>query len=299
MEQWIELINGSEKVYPSTRIPYDAWLDEYLLNINDKSDIEVKNLLRLLLQPFTTRLDVMLYDGIVEIINDEIRWNALSEKDKAMYTNMFTNIEKNRRLESGFEAWDGLSWVLQLLPFYPFKAIRALNAYLDAEIVTMPDDRIIGINQSIEIIEAKYITEIRDSPASIIKENALLSLKPRKFEMLIEDLYQQLGYDTVLTPTSRDGGKDVIATIKREDGIERVYVECKLYKTTRLKTESVNALYGVICKDNINRGVMYCTGYISNSIRTHQERINIISLEEIITLLNDHLGYGWEKRIST
>lgn len=43
------------------------------------------------------------------------------------------------------DAWEGLTWVLQLLPFSPYKAIKALSSYLNAEIGSMPDDRIIGI----------------------------------------------------------------------------------------------------------------------------------------------------------
>jgi len=296
IEHWIKLVK-TEKVYPSVRIPYDTWFNAYLSDIKNKSENDVNELLRILLRPFTTQLDVYEYKGMLGMVNDKTRWDALEEDAKATLITFLTKNEKNRRLNKGFDAWDGLTWVLQLLPYRPFKAIRALNSYFDAECGIMPDDRIIGISQAIDIIEARYITDIRNSPNCVEKEKALLGLKPREFEKLIENLYRHLGYDTVLTPASRDGGKDIIATIKREEGFESVYAECKLYKTTKLKTESVNALYGVICTDNINRGVMYCTGYVSDSVRSLQSRIHILSLEEIITLLNAHIGHEWEKLI--
>ncbi|WP_368292425.1 restriction endonuclease [Dehalobacter sp. TBBPA1] len=43
-------------------------------------------------------------------------------------------------------------------------------------------------------------------------------------------MYQKIGYDTKWTPPTCDGGKDIIVTIKRPDGMEYVYIECELYK---------------------------------------------------------------------
>lgn len=47
-------------------------------------------------------------------------------------------------------------------------------------------------------IEAKYIR-------GKVSKHALINLKPREFEYLIELLYQQLGYSTGLAPATRDG----------------------------------------------------------------------------------------------
>jgi restriction system protein len=189
------------------------------------------------------------------------------------------------------DAWEGLTWVLQLLPFSPYKAIKALNSYLNAEIGSMPDDRIIGIGQCISIIEAKFIYTNKGM------ENAILRLTPREFEWLIEILYQHIGYDTKLTPATRDGGKDIVAYIDREDGSEIVYVECKLYKTTELSIDTVRAFGYNIIKDNINRGVLFCTGYVNDRLKELDSRIQLWALEDIIILINAHIGADWEKRL--
>ncbi|WP_039790275.1 hypothetical protein, partial [Paenibacillus riograndensis] len=59
--------------------------------------------------------------------------------------------EVYRRIENEQEAWEGLTWILELLPSKPYRAIRALESYLLAQ-PNLPDDRITGIEQCCEII---------------------------------------------------------------------------------------------------------------------------------------------------
>ncbi|MEI3234695.1 MAG: restriction endonuclease [Intestinibacter bartlettii] len=123
-----------------------------------------------------------------------------------------------------------------------------------------------------------------------------IKLSPREFELLIASLYEHLGYEIEVTPATRDGGKDIIAKMKREEGNEVVYVECKLSKTTELNDNVIRSLFGVISYDHVNRGVIFCTGYVSEKLRTENPLIQIWTLEEIIILLNAHLGSDWFKR---
>lgn len=292
--EWYGLVKKNESVYPRFRIPYVEWVDEYVNNIDNKSEKEVKELVRYLLFPFTKNLDKSSYKDylvIAKTLEDEnIPSNIADNMKKSLEG--FNNIEKYRRIENGQNAWEGLTWVLQLLPYNPYKAIKALNSYMDAEVAYMPDDRIIGIQQCISIIEAKFIYTNKGL------ENSILQLNPREFECLIGSLYENIGYETEITPATRDGGKDIIARIDREDGKEVVYAECKLYKTTELSNETVKAFGYTVIKDNINRGVLFCTGYVNEKLKKLDSRIQIWTLEEIIILLNAHLGSDWSKRLS-
>lgn len=47
--------------------------------------------------------------------------------------------------------------MLPLLNINPMKALKALGMYFDAECIYMPDDRIYGISDALDIIEEKYI----------------------------------------------------------------------------------------------------------------------------------------------
>mgnify|MGYP000980171539 FL=1 len=60
-EEWLELVNNGEIIYPRFRIPYREWVDEYIRNIINIEEMEVKNLLRFLLQPFTRKMEMKRY----------------------------------------------------------------------------------------------------------------------------------------------------------------------------------------------------------------------------------------------
>lgn len=291
-DEWYYLVKKNEDVFPRFRIPYQEWLDEYLSEIDNKSDSEVLELLRYLLFPFTLGLDLSNYETFIFYNSDNNSTIDTTSKESIQIKDNLNKIEKYKRMQNNQDAWEGLTWILQLLPFHPYKAIMALNLYLNAEIMYMHDDRIIGINQCISIIESKFIYTNKGL------ENYILNLTPREFELLIASLYNHLGYETEITSATRDGGKDVIARIKREDCKEVVYAECKLYKTTELSKDTVRAFGYTVIRDNINRGVLFCTGYVNSQLREFDSRIQIFSLDEIIILLNAHLGSDWYKRLS-
>mgnify|MGYP000647696296 FL=1 len=73
--------------------------------------------------------------------------------------------ERIYRIKNKQEAWEGLTWVLPLLNINPMKALKALGMYFDAECIYMPDDRIYGISDAMDIIEEKYIKSASDKNA--------------------------------------------------------------------------------------------------------------------------------------
>ncbi|MGO4542306.1 restriction endonuclease [Paenibacillus sp. 2TAB19] len=283
-EEWQNLVLDREEVYPALRIPYDEWLEKYIENINDVQHAEVKNLLRCLLEPLTRNQDTS--DYAINKMMQRVADAKIRQRAEKMASS-----ENIIRLSKGLDAWEGVTWILELLPIAPYNAVQALESYLYSQ-PNLPDDRIIGIEQCIEIIFAKFI----HCENSIEK---LLTLKSVEFEWFIEYLYDHMGYDTLWTKATRDGGKDIIARGKRPDGFEQVYVECKLYKTTRLTLQAVQAFSRVIDKNEVNRGVIFCTGYVSESLKKEDKRIQIWSYKDMHTLLNAHLGSDWIDDVNT
>jgi restriction system protein len=281
--EWFKLvIDGEESVYPFCRIPYDEWVQDYIEDINNNSFQEVKDLLRCLLLPINRPLDISNYESFIAMSESNI-------EEYVVRANEALENEIYKRIKNGQDAWEGLTWVLELLPSSPHNAIKALESYLFAQ-PNLPDERIIGIEQCSEIIMAKYIHI--ENPLE-----KLTLLKPVEFEWLIEYLYESLGYETIWTPATRDGGKDIIASVMRPDGQEHIYVECKLYKTTKLKLETVRAFRDVMVENKVNRGVIFCTGYVNNNLKILDKRIQIWSYEDINVLLNAHLGSDWVGRL--
>jgi restriction system protein len=227
------------------KIDFDLWLEklfsydyltehipgmeahQFLLdNIVEYSDETVLNILRCLLHSYYRPLDesnAMQYKD-----TQYVKWC----KERGIHLD---KTEYYHRLINEYEAWEGLTWIVQLIRTSPMEAIKALSLYRSAECAMMPDYRIIGIGQCIDIIEVKFIKNGTN------KEVTLLNLQPREFEILIFKLYCSMGYDSILTPATRDGGKDVVAEKDNGDGGEKLYIECKRYKTTALKPETVNA----------------------------------------------------------
>lgn len=284
LEEWIELRKRNEEfVYPQFFVPFREWMKD----IEQKSDMEIKELLRILLQPYTLGVDTVdTYEFYKEYVQDKVN----KEKNLQTYELCMNQLKYNERIyriKNKQEAWEGLTWVLPLLNINPMKALKALGMYFDAECIYMPDDRIYGISDAMDIIEEKYIKSASDKNAYIF------SLTSREFEILIAILYEALGYKVNLTKATRDGGKDIIAEINENERKEKVFVECKLYKTCELKKETVRALGYTMLSEEAIRAVIFTSGYATKALKEMDTRIQIFDMEEMILLLNANLGERW------
>ncbi|BCN28938.1 restriction endonuclease [Anaeromicropila herbilytica] len=262
----------------------DQEMHQFLLdNIDSYSDEVILNILRCLLHSYWRPMDRNMAE---QYKNPEVtKWFAEQEIP-------YNKSEYYHRIINDYEAWEGLTWIVQLVRNSPMDAIKALSLYLTSECGTMSDFRLIGIGQCIDIIEEKFIKNFTN------KEMALLNLHPRKFEILIYELYCAMGYNSELTPATRDGGKDVIANRDSGHGIETLYIECKRYKTTALNPEIVNALFGVIMRNQeVSRGVIFTTVKVFSQLKDLIPRITVLEINEVILLLNSYLGYNWDERI--
>lgn len=284
LEEWIELRKRNEEfVYPQFFVPFREWMKD----IEQKSDMEIKELLRILLQPYTLGVDTVdTYEFYKEYVQDKVN----KEKNLQTYELCMNQLKYNERIyriKNKQEAWEGLTWVLPLLNINPMKALKALGMYFDAECIYMPDDRIYGISDAMDIIEEKYIKSASDKNAYIF------SLTSREFEILIAILYEALGYKVNLTKATRDGGKDIIAEINENERKEKVFVECKLYKTCELKKETVRALGYTMLSEEATQAVIFTSGYATKALKEMDTRIQIFDMEEMILLLNANLGERW------
>lgn len=126
--EWFHLIlNENESVLPFCKIP-NQYFGEYISNIHSISHEEVLLLLRCLLKPFTTGLDVLKYESFQKFNSSNV---VKMEKNESIY-----------RLENDQDAWEGVTWILSFLPHKPYRAIKALEYYLISE-SDIPDDRIL------------------------------------------------------------------------------------------------------------------------------------------------------------
>lgn len=85
-----------------------------------------------------------------------------------------------------------------------------------------------------EIKEQKQniiITDINEEVKKYFKRHPekLYDLSPRKFEELVASILEDMGLDVQLTKSTRDGGSDIIASIRNALTDVLILVECKRY----------------------------------------------------------------------
>ncbi|AUX21232.1 uncharacterized protein SOCEGT47_017120 [Sorangium cellulosum] len=90
-------------------------------------------------------------------------------------------------------------------------------------------------------------------------------LDDRQFEDLVSLLYRAEGWETTVTPSSNDGGKDVIAR-RMVDGIEvKTYIQAKCYRRDRpVGIRLIKEFVVTVAGDEVDSGVMVTTSHFSN-----------------------------------
>lgn len=110
---------------------------------------------------------------------------------------------------------------------------------------------------SVNRLPFRLIANILRSP------NKVKNLTPRQFEEFVAETLAQLGFtNVILTPRSRDGGKDVIASHQINGIPLSFYFECKKYADdNKIQLETLRTLLGTLAHDarRVNKGVLVTT----------------------------------------
>lgn len=110
---------------------------------------------------------------------------------------------------------------------------------------------------AVHSLPLKLIAKIMRSPHEV------RNITPRQFEEFVAETLNQLGFrDIILTPRSRDGGKDVIASHEINGIPLAFYFECKQYsESNKIQLDTLRALLGTMAHDarNVNKGVLVTT----------------------------------------
>jgi hypothetical protein len=155
----------------------------------------------------------------------------------------------------------------------------------DAEHLFLPSeyaDRTAGalFRIDLEEINAELIQYLARNPKKMHE------LAPRKFEGLVAELLRAKGYDVELTPSSGDGGKDIICTQKTMLGTMLIHVECKRFAPDRpVGVEIVRSLYGVVTSDRASHGVIATTSsFTKGAMAFHSQNKYQLSLRDFDAL---------------
>ncbi len=122
-------------------------------------------------------------------------------------------------------------------------------------------------NENIAILSNEAWTQLINRLSS--NPRLLYELPPRKFEELIAELLNRDGLEVHLTPTTRDGGRDVLAFHQTPIGRLLYLVECKRFDPGRpVGIAIVQRLYGVVVHDRATAGLVVTTSRFSKESLT-------------------------------
>lgn len=123
----------------------------------------------------------------------------------------------------------------------------------------------------------------------------VFTLTPRQYEELIAELLHDMGYEVTLTQATRDGGKDILASIKTECGELLCLVEAKKYRSDRtIGVSLVRTLLGTLADYNASSAMLVTTSTYSKDARALQQRHQYrLSLRDYTDVA------GWIQRYGT
>lgn len=104
-------------------------------------------------------------------------------------------------------------------------------------------------------------------------------LDPFEFEKEVAYWFEQQGYNSIVTQKTGDGGVDIIIS----KGKYKAYVQCKRYKTSKVDRPTLNALYGVVCADKVDQGIVVCLLGITDEANEFAKKvgIKIVTVDEL------------------
>lgn len=138
-----------------------------------------------------------------------------------------------------------------------------------------------------DMADARFIDQT-DLVSGLSNAQNLMDLTPGEFEVLVANLFGQMGLDSKLTRTHRDGGVDCIAFDPRPILGGKVVIQAKRYKNT-VGVSAVRDLYGTMMNEGASKGILVTTsGYGPDAFSFASDKpIELVDGGGLLFLLQD------------
>ncbi len=111
-----------------------------------------------------------------------------------------------------------------------------------------------------DMVDKRFVEE-GDVLGGLEARPNLMDLNPFEFEHLVTNLFNQMGLESKLTRSSKDGGVDCVAFDQRPVVGGKVVIQAKRWKNT-VGVSAVRDLYGTMMNEGANKGILVSTsGY--------------------------------------
>lgn len=303
---WLDMAMDPAK-FPSpkpqgmARFPSDESRDLFLSKIREYDDDVI-----------IAVLDQLLIQNSNLSPQDELYWQSAWRQEAALQSELnglspeaqervlsarlgprYVRIRRQRRNDP-FPAWEGITWIRNLIPSHPHLALEVLQAYRTNHL-DLPDDWVHAVFDAQAVIQARYIGE----PGHFENRRAVLcGLTPRKFELLAVNLYSEMGYKISATGASRDGGVDGRGSWPLIGRAEKIILQAKRHSRL-VGVAYVRELDAVVRRERANRGILIAASDFTRGARDEaaQFAIELISGNEFAVLLNRYAGFRWADQL--
>lgn len=145
-----------------------------------------------------------------------------------------------------------------------------------------------------KMADARFVDQT-DLVSGLASAKNLMELTPFEFEQLVANLFGQMGLESKLTRSSRDGGVDCVAFDRRPVLGGKVVIQAKRYRHT-VGVSAVRDLYGTMMNEGANKGILVSTsGYGPDAFDFAKGKpIELVDGGNLLYLLQE---IGFEARI--
>jgi restriction system protein len=167
---------------------------------------------------------------------------------------------------------------------------------LDGHLYDLNDDSPIDKKSLIAFARPIIISANEAMIAGLKKQpRDIFKLTPRQYEELVAELLHDIGYEITLTQATRDGGKDILASMRTELGEFLCLVEAKHYREDRkIGVSLVRTLYGTLCDYQASSAMLVTTSSYSKDAQALQKKHKYeLSLRDYTDVA------GWIQRYGT
>lgn len=225
LEEWLGLLltPPEGKTFVRNMFPTEAHREAWLSASHSRSESDVK----LILRDFWYRQAPISKDDydaayIFSKMQEDPTRTDLGEHERRLLI--------YHRSGGKYPVWEGLGWVIDLLPHYPRKALEVIDAFFSAPTGKgLPTNDITGLFDAMTVIRNRYIESSHTADEAL---KVLQGLEWRELEWLCGTAYDHMGFSVEVTSPGNDDGVDVFARkhTKGEKGL--VVIQAKKWAAT-------------------------------------------------------------------
>jgi hypothetical protein len=134
-----------------------------------------------------------------------------------------------------------------------------------------------------------FRSELSDKLAASIAQNPryLDKIEWRELERVVQHIFEELGFESELTPGSKDGGKDVIIKFSVNNKKHKYFIELKHWRSGKKVGSSViNEFFQVVINEEVDGGIFLSSSGYSDK-----------AFSSLTGIHRQHLQFGDENKI--